>query len=168
MNKLFICLFAILLLIGATSNASSKNRIGTYDSRIIAIWYFNSPEFQKEMTDMRESFKKAKETNDTVTIKMLEQKGPLTQRILHDKGFGRGSVAEIIEKKKDELMSLAKSENLIAIVSKWELNYSTSDVEVVDVTIKLLETLKATDKVIKMYDEMKAQEPLKDAFFLED
>lgn len=111
MNKLFICLFATLLLIGATSEASSKNRIGIYDSRIIAIWNFNNPEFQKEMSDMRAAFMKAKETNDTATVKKLEQKGPLTQRILHDKGFGRGSVAEIIEKRKEELKSVAKSEN---------------------------------------------------------
>jgi hypothetical protein len=168
MNKFFICLFATLLLIGATSNAKSKNRIGTYDSRIIAIWNFSSPEFQKEMTEMRTAFIKAKESNDTATVKILEQKGPLTQRILHDKGFGRGSVAEIIEKKQEELKLLAKSENLIAIVSKWELNYSNPDIEVVDVTVKLLEALNATDKIIKMYDEMKTQEPLKNAFFLED
>ena len=168
MNKGFICIILSFLLIGAISSSSAKDRIGTFDSRIIFMWYFNTPEFQKELKDMRAGYDKAKEKNDTGAIKEFETKGPLTQRVMHDKVFGRGTVAEYLEPQKEILAQIAKSEKLIAIVSKWELNYSSDDVELVDITMKLLEALKAPDNVKKMYDEMKNQQPIKDAIYIND
>jgi hypothetical protein len=50
----------------------------------------------------------------------------------------------------------------------WELNYSSPDFELIDVTIKLLELLKAPEKFIKMHDEFMKQRPVEDAFFIED
>jgi hypothetical protein len=118
------------------------------------------------MNELMMSFKNAKETNDTNKLKQLEQKGQLLQRIAHDKGFGRGSVAEILEKKKIQLDILAKSENLIAIVSKWELNYSDPNIEVVDITLKMLDLLNAPEKIKKMYEEFKAIPPVENAMFM--
>ncbi len=161
-----LLIFALMLsVIGST--AHSKQKIGVYDSRIVAIWYYNSPEFRDSFSKMMQDFKKAKEDKDTAKIKELEGRGPLLQRVLHDKGFGRGSVASIMEKRKTEIDSMAKAEKLTALVSMWELNYLAKDVEKVDVTLKLLKALKAGDNIIKMYDEMKGQPPVEDAFFMD-
>ncbi|MCL5992494.1 MAG: hypothetical protein M1419_10415 [Bacteroidetes bacterium] len=164
---LFIMLIASLMLTSELI-AKGKQRIGVYDSRVIAICWFQSNEGQKDMMSLREEYNTAQAKGDTVTAKKLSEKGQLTQRILHDKGFGRGSVAEIIEKKLNELKELAKKEKLMAICSKWELNFSSPDVELVDITMNVLDMFKASDKVKKMVEEMKGIEPIKDAFFLED
>ncbi len=170
MKRLTIVFTCAILLISGFSKAYSKQRIGVYDSRIIAIWYFQGGdgEFTKIMKEFMASMKKAQDNKDTIEVKKLSEKAQISQRIAHDKGFGRGSVAEIVQNKQEEFRSLAKNENLIAIVSKWEVNYSTQDVELVDVTLKLLELFKANDNIKKMIDEMKSIEPIKDAFFIED
>ena len=167
MKKNILLTALAFIILSASAVTAEKLRIGVYDSRMIAVWHFNSSEYQKEMQDMRTSYDKAKQDKDYDKIKELEEKGPLTQRILHDKGFGRGSTATIIEKKRDELETLVKNENLVAVVSKWELNYSNPDIEIVDVTLNLLGILKAPEHLIKMYDEMKKQPPVEDAFFLD-
>jgi hypothetical protein len=159
-------LLIIVLIISTISITYSKTRIGVYDSRCIAIWYFNTEEFAGKMKDLMASLKVAKEKKDTTQIKDIEEKGPLMQRIAHDKGFGRGSVAEILEKRKTELAELAKNEKISAIVSQWEVNFSSSDIELVDVTLKLLELLEAPDKIKQYYEDMKSQEPMKDAFLI--
>lgn len=163
-GKMILLLFA--LIISAISIVNAQTRIGVYDSRCIAIWYFNSGEFSGKMKDLMASLKLAKEKNDTIQVKSIEEKGQLMQRIAHDKGFGRGSVAEILENRKSELAELAKNEKLSAIVSKWEVNFSSSEIELVDVTLKLLELLKAPDQIKKYYQDMKSQEPIKDAFLM--
>lgn len=170
MSRLTLVLAFAILLISGFSELSAKQRIGVYDSRVIAIWYYQGGdgEFSKIMQDFTSSIKKAQESKDSVLIKKLSEKAQLSQRIMHDKGFGRGSIAEIIQTKTEELKSLAKSENLLAIVSKWELNYSGSEIEVVDITAKLLDLLKANDNIKKMLNEMKSVEPVKDAFFIND
>ncbi|MBI5325724.1 MAG: hypothetical protein HZB41_10730 [Ignavibacteriae bacterium] len=168
MKKVLLIMFITTLMLTSELIAKGKQRIGVYDSRVIAICWFQSEEGQKNMKSLMDEFKTAKSKGDTVQAKKLEEKGQLTQRILHDKGFGRGSVAEIIENKLNELKELAKKEKLMAICSKWELNFSSPDVEVVDITMNVLDMFNATDKVKKMVEEMKGIEPIKDAFFLED
>jgi hypothetical protein len=159
--------FAIIILI-ATITANAKEKIGVFDSRAVAIWNFNTDEFRKEMKDVSTKYEEAKKKKDTAEMKRFETRMPLMQRVLHDKGFGRGSVAEILEKNQAKLKTLAKSEKLIAIVSKWELLFTEDNYEVVDITVPLLKALGANDNTIKMYDEMKKQEPIKDAFYIED
>ena len=166
MNKLMLFVLIAVLCLSAINVTVAKDKIGVYDSRMIAVWYFNTPEYQKSIKDMRDSAAAAKKNNDTEKIKYYDEIGILTQRVLHDKGFGRGSVAEILEKKKAELAELAKNEKLIAIVSKWEVNYSSTDVELVDVTLKLLELLKAPENIKNFYDSMKVQPPVENAFFM--
>jgi hypothetical protein len=155
-------------MISSISQAVEKKRVGVYDSRCIAIWYYNSNEFNTKIKDLMDSLHKLKESKDTVHAKKLEEKGQLMQRIAHDKGFGRGSVAEILENKKDEIKSIASQENLLLIVSKWEVNYSDPEVEIVDVTLKLLDMLKAPESMKKQYEQMKSVKPIEDAFFIED
>lgn len=168
MKKILLIMLVATLLLSSELIAKGKQRIGVYDSRAIAICWFQSEDGQKGMKSMMEEYKAAKAKGDTVQAKKLEEKGQLMQRIAHDKGFGRGSVAEYFENKLSEFKELAKKEKLMAICSKWELNFSSPDVETVDITMNVLDMFKATDKVKKMVEEMKGIEPIKDAFFLED
>ena len=166
--KIKILLAAIILIIVSSGLSEAKQKIGVFDSRFIAIYNFRSESFQKEMKDMFAGYKMAKDNKDTAEMKKFEEKGPLLQRILHDKGFGRGSVAEILEKKSDELKALAKKEKLSAIVSKWELLYSGDDVEIVDITLLILkEIYKVPNDIKKMYDEGKDMKPIENAFILD-
>ena len=168
MKKSLLLILTGLIIISATAYTQSKMRIGVFDSRIIAVNYYQSGEFTKEIESMMKDFQEAKKTGDSTKVKKLEEMGQLKQRIAHDKGFGRGSVAEILEKYSGKIKELAQKEKLNTIISKWELIYSESNCEVIDITLKLLEALNAPEKIKTMYNEFKDVKPTENAFFIED
>ena len=171
MKKCVVILVISLLMFSMSLTSKENIRVGVYDSRAVAILYYQGSEFRTEIKSMHKQLKEAKEKKDSATIKMLEEKGSLMQKIAHDKGFGRGSVIEIIEKYenfKEMAKLLAEKENLSLILSKWELNYSADNVLTVDITEQLLKALGASQKLLKMIDQMKDKPPIKDAFFLKD
>jgi hypothetical protein len=166
-KTLVFCLTAIIFL-SAELIAKDKIRVGVFDSRAVAIWYFRSDENKKVMQDLFAERTEAVKKGDSALVKKINEKGPLLQRIAHDKGFGRGSVAEILEKHSDVIKELGKKEKLSLILSKWEVNYSAGDVELVDITLKLLDILKAPEDVKKMMSEIDKHKPVENAFFIED
>lgn len=168
MKRMILLTLLSIIIISSPGCSKAKMRVGVYDSRAVAIWYFRSDDYMKGITAMREEMKNAKAKGDTMLVKKLNEKGPLMQRIAHDKGFGRGSVAEILEKKADVIKAIAKKDKLSAVVSKWELNYAGSDIEQVDITVELLKALNAKDDIFKMIGEMSKVQPVEDAFFIED
>ena len=159
-------LMVILISVFTISSSFGKQKIGVYDSRLIAIMYANSEEFEAETKEMMEKYQQAVINKDSVTANKLKEDRELLQRLFHDKGFGKGSVAEYLEDKTAVFKALADKLELTAIVSKWELNYYSDDVELIDITIDLLKAMNAKEKVLKMYDSMKANPPMKNAFFL--
>jgi hypothetical protein len=168
MKRYFILTICTFILLSGILLSKEKVRIGVFDSRAVAIWYFRSDANRQEMKKLMEEMKTAKEKKDSVQMKKIEAKGQLLQRIAHDKGFGRGSVAEILENYSKEITAIAETEKLSLIVSKWELNYSNSNVETVDITTSLLKALKAPDDVMKMLDDVNKNKPVENAFFIED
>jgi Skp family chaperone for outer membrane proteins len=168
MKKLAVLAVCTLVLLSSSLLAKDKIRIGIYDSRAVYVGLFQGGEFQPTMKALRDDFNQAKEKGDTIKLKKLEEKGQLMQRIAHDKGFGRGSIADILEKKNLDFKSIAEKEKLSVILSKWEVNFSSPDVELVDITMQLLDLIKANDNVKKMAKEMDQNKPIEDAFFIED
>jgi hypothetical protein len=136
---------ALCVLTGATALAQSqtnKMRIGVYDSRAIAIMYYNSTnstmlEYGKSL---RADYEKAKADKDEKRVKELDAKAKLMQRRLHEQAFSTGTINQLMAKSplKEALPAVARKAGVQAIVSKWELNFQSADVELVDVTDDLV------------------------------
>ena len=165
-----ICLTMISIVLFGTerTNAQTTVRIGTFDSRAVAIVYCNSKYFKSSMEPLMAQMKTAKEKDDKKTIAKCEREGSLRQTMMHEQGFGTGSISGIIETVKDKIAVLAKSENLTAIVSKWELTYNSPDVELIDVTEKIAAFFEPNDRMKEMIKEVLKSEPIKDAYLIED
>ena len=118
----------------AAQSRTNQLRIGVYDSRAVAIAFANSKEFQEALKPVLADYQKAKDEKNDQRMKEIEARMRLQQRRLHEQGFSTGSVAGTMAKVKDELPALAKKAGVQMIVSKWELNYCSPDVETVDVT----------------------------------
>ena len=166
MKKFLILTVTVLMVSSLFLNAKGKIRVGVYDSRAVAICYFRSEVFSKEMKEIMTEHKKAKENKDISKEKEFEEKGQLMQRIAHDKGFGRGSVAEILAEHENGIKKIAKENNLTLIVSKWELNYSGDDIEIVDITLLMMDLFKADENMKKMAKDLQKHDPVKDAFLM--
>lgn len=164
-RRLVGCVSAVALcvLTGATALAQSqtnKLRIGVYDSRAIAIAYGNSAEFQQSVKSSFADYNKAKEEKTDKRMKEIEGQKKLMQRRLHEQAFSTGSVAYIMAKVKDSLPAVAKKAGVLVVVSKWELNYQSPDVEVVEVTDELVALFQPSEKVLGWVKSCKDQKPL--------
>jgi hypothetical protein len=148
-----------------------KIRIGTYDSRAVAIAYFNSPcgkQVMELMGTLQKKKREALEANDTLIIKKLNREGEMRQAIMHEQGFGTGSVKDLLVTIKDKIGLLAKSENLDIIVSKYELTYFGSDSIVIDITEKLTNLFEPNLRFKTILPDLLKNEPVKDAYLDED
>jgi len=151
--------------------AQNNIRLGTYDSRAIAVAYFNSDFASSTMKIMRQlkvDDLTAIEEKDTLKSKKLQREGQLRQAMLHEQGFGTGSVRECMLAIKDKVDELAKQEKLDIIVSKWELNYSIANAEIVDVTEQLASLFQSKMPLEEMLKEMRNQDPIKEAYLIDD
>ena len=168
----FVLAISILLNIPAeVTNAQTVIRIGVFDSRAVAVAYYNSDFsnnyrqiFQSLATQMQE----AKSKDDKEAIAKIEREATLRQAILHEQGFGTGSVINITETVKDSLIKLANEENLSAIVSKWEISFSNNNVELIDITEKIVHFFDPNDQMKDMVKEIMQTEVVKDAYLIED
>ena len=148
--KRYLCIISLFLISALLTHSFSqqpKIRIGVYDSRAVAISYANSKFFKNPFSNLGPRMKVAKERNDTKEIAKIEIEGKMHQAILHDQGFGKGSVNTILENYKEKIDAIAKDEKLDLIVSKWEVMYQGSPLELVDITEKMAGLFEPPDKV---------------------
>jgi len=163
--KWFVVLSMVVLGISYYSNASaqaqaSKLRVGVYDSRAVAVAYGNSTEFKETMKPVEAEYKKAKEAKDEKRVKEIESQMQLKQRRAHEQGFSTGSVAPIMAQVKDRLPDVAKQAGVQLIVSKWELNHQSSDVEIVDVTDRIVALFHVNERGLKWCKEIQNTKPV--------
>jgi Skp family chaperone for outer membrane proteins len=135
-------------------------RIGTFDSRAIALAFWHSEEGEKRIKGIFEEHKKAKDANDEKRVRELEIEGPGLQVRMHQQVFSTGSVTDIIEKIKTKLPPIAKEAGVSLIVPKSQIAYSDASVEYIDVTPQLVKLFNPRDETLKTIEELRKQEPV--------
>ena len=134
-------------------------RVGVYDSRGIAIAYGNSEYMSKILQEKQAALEQAKKDGDTEKVREIEAWGPEHQAKMHLQGFGSAPVHEYLECVKDQIPQVAKAAGVDVIVSKWELDYISSDAETVDVTMELAKLFKPREKTYEWIEQMKTKPP---------
>jgi len=137
-----------------------KIRIGTFDSRCIAIAYGRSGLFMEYINGLRTELKKAKEEGNQERVKELEQLGSNSQVVMHQQGFSTGSVGNIMEKIKDKLPAIAKERAVRLVLSKWEVFHHDGSVELVDITDQLVRLFGPDAQTLKVVEDIKKMEPV--------
>ena len=140
--------------------AATKPRIGVYDSRAVAVAFANSTEFRETIKSAQAEHEKAKAAKDDKQLKAIETTMKLRQKRLHEQGFSTGSVLGIMAQVKDKLPGVARQAGVQAIVSKFELNYQSTEVEVVDVTDALVALFHVSDKGKEWAKGIQAKPPV--------
>jgi len=155
-------LCSILLATGVASGqpANGNLRVGTYDSRAIAVAYAQSKFMRQELATLMQERDRAKAANDEKRVKELEAKGNAWQSQLHQQAFSTASVTALLEKIKPELQALALQAGVSLIVSKWEIVYDGHSVEYVDVTLPLVQKFEASPQVLKIIEQLRQHDPI--------
>jgi len=167
MKKSWFCkdinFFVVLILVnpftGYSQGLLEKTRIGTFDSRCVAIAYGRT-DFLKNISDLRKEHEKAKTEGNEEKVKELEKLGPNLQFIMHQQGFSTGSVINIMEKIKDKLPAIAENNNVKLILSKWELFYHDETTELVDITDQIVNLFNPDEQSRNIVEEIKKMEPV--------
>ena len=116
----------------------------------------------KAVRALQEEFKAAKEAKDKKRMKELDAKGPALQNLMHQQVFGDLSIPNVLRIVSDRLPAVAVNAGVSLLVSKWEIQYSTSEIELVDLTPQLVELFDVDDATARIIDESmkKAVEPV--------
>jgi hypothetical protein len=131
-------------------------RAGTFDSRAIAIAYARSDLRAQYLRSMGEKYEKAKAKKNEKAIKEFEAVG----QIMHQQGFSIASVADILEKVKDDLPKIAQEADVDIIVSKWEVVHKNPSIEIVDVTSHLVKLFNPDGMTLKILEELPKRPPV--------
>jgi len=138
------------------ADAQSKIRLGTYDSRFVALAFYRAENMKRVrdfMGNLSLELQKAREAKDEKKVKELEAKGPAFQNLMHQQVFGNLSIPNVMETIKDRLPAIAKKAGVTLIVSKWEIQYSDPEIEPVDLTLQLVDLFTTDDATRKMIEE---------------
>ena len=140
--------------------SGSMLRIGTFDSRAIAIAYYNSEAHSDYIKNLKAERDKAKEAGDEERVKELNEEGEASQELAHKQGFSTYPVDNILETIKEKIPDIAKKANVDVIVSKWDIVYQRPGVEFIDVTAELVKIINPDEKMLKLLEEIKKQDPV--------
>jgi Skp family chaperone for outer membrane proteins len=154
---------AITAAFTSTANAQAKPptlKIGTFDSRAVALAFWRSEKGMARTTDMRKKYEQAKTDNDTKLMKQLEIEGPGLQVRMHQQVFSTGSVTDIIAKIKTAIPPIAKEAGVSLVVAKTQIAYKDPSVEYVDITAQLVKLFSPSDEVLKIIEQMSKKEPV--------
>jgi hypothetical protein len=153
-------MYAALVAVPSDLRSQSVLRVGTFDSRAIAIAHARSAAFAKDLQQLHAEHKKAKEEkNDKLTAE-LEKKGQMQQKLMHLQAFSLGSVSEILARYPDLLPAVAKEQDVVLIVPQTEMAFRGAAVQVVDVTEALATKLNSDPRIAQMLKEIKDVKPL--------
>jgi hypothetical protein len=146
----------VALTLASRPGAPPKARIGTYDSRAIAIAY--APSKHNPVAEKLKEHAAAEARGDTKRVKELEAWGAEHQRQLHRQGFSRLPVDDLLEPVADRLLEVAKAAGVDAIV--FGCNQHTAEVELVDVTLAIVALYEPSERTLEYVRSAMRTEPI--------
>lgn len=155
-----VTILAVCAMLLALQPAPAKVRIGIFDSRAVAVAYARSAMLAPILKEWKDKYEKAKAEKNEAVIKECEAWGPNYHRLQMLQAYSIASVADILEKVKDQLPKAAQEAGVEILVSKWELAYQNPSMEVVDVTSHLVKIFNPDERTLKILDELSKQPPI--------
>lgn len=138
----------------------SKLRVGTFDSRAVAIAYARSEKFVNYVQGLKAEHAKAKKEGNEKRVKELEAEGPALQELLHKQGFSTWPVDDILAQIKDRIPEIAKKAEVDVIVSKWNIVYQQPGIEFIDVTDLMVIPFNPDEETLKLLKSLHEVEPV--------
>jgi len=138
----------------------AKVRVGAFDSRAVTIAYARSAMFATTTKNWMDRYEKAKAEKNEAVIKECEAWPSNYHQYQMLQSFSLASVADILEKVKDQLPKAAQEAGVDILVSKWELAFQNPSFEIVDVTSYLVKIFKPDEQTLKIIEGLSKQAPI--------
>jgi hypothetical protein len=143
------------------TNASAQ-RIGIYDSRVVAYAHFWTPQNQQQLNEKMKAARAAKASSDTAQFQKLTKELADEQQRIHREVFSIAPADEAMAALQPRLADIQKLASVSALVSKWDKQAlgSHKTAQQVDVTDLLVREFKLEPRQIKTIEEIKKQKPV--------
>ena len=155
------------------TTTGSKVRVGTFDSRCLAMAYYASEMFKSRLRWLEAEYEKAKAAGDKKRVDEMEAKSasgfwpdtgwpqhPAQGAMIHKQGFSTWPVDNILERIKGRIPEVAKKADVDVIISKWDMAYQLPGVELVDVTPLLVNLIVEDEKARKNALKVREMRPI--------
>jgi hypothetical protein len=144
----------------ALQPAPTKIRVGTYDSRIVALAYHRSALVAPSRQSLMDKMEKAKAEKNEKLMQELEAEVVTDHYYDMLQVFCQLPIGDILEKVKDKLPQVAQEAGVVMIVSQWEVMHKTPSVEIVDITSSLAKLFNPDEQTLKFIEGTKQQLPI--------
>lgn len=150
---------------GVGKTADAGVRVGTYDSRSVAIAWVGTESFKGWMAELREDHAAAVAAGDTQRAETLAAEGEERQEQLHRQGFGTAPVDTILAGIEEKLEKIKTDAGVVALVSRWdkEALAEYENATQVDLTEAVVDALGPTQKQRESALSIRTQDPISDA-----
>jgi hypothetical protein len=158
----FRLLLVAITLTFAASRSSAADRIGVYDSRIVAYAAFHTPEHQNALNATISALHAAKAAGNEAEIARLDKVLADEQTRSHRQVFSTDPIPDVLAQIQDRLPAIQKQAGAVALVSKWDKSALRQyrKANQIDVTDRLAAEFKPGEKQLKVIEELKRAKPV--------
>ena len=141
-----------LAISGIAPMAAQTVKVGTFHKASIVVAYYRSPMWADLLKPKMAELAEAKKANDNKKAAELENWGKTHQETAHQQLTGEAPITNILESLQTAFPEIARTAHVELIVA--DVLYASSAVEIVDVTDRLLDWLKADETTRKIVAEI--------------
>jgi hypothetical protein len=143
-----------------------KVRIGTYDSRAVAVAYARSAACAESLKALQARLDQAVAKDEKGAKQRIARAADRRQWLAHRQAFGRASVDDAMGALKDNLAEVARQARVEAIV--YEPDFASEQVELVDLTAEIVALFEPDERTRKMAMSVKDAQRVHIDFDFED
>jgi len=153
---------AVLAACSPGAAVAAAERVGVYDSRIVAYACFNTPENRAATRARVAEAKAAQARGDTARFRTLEQEIKAEQKRLHLQVFSTAPVPDALAQLGAHVEVVWREAGVTRLESKWDHDAlrSVPAADRVDVTDALVRDLPLNDKQRQTMRELATKKPL--------
>jgi hypothetical protein len=146
----------------AAETKAAAERIGIYDSRVVAYARFWTEAHQRELNEKAKASKDAKAAGQTVRYEELSAALKKEQERIHRQVFSTAPIDDVLAEIKDQLPEIQKEAGVSKLVSKWDeaTLKQHRKAERVDVTDLLVREFRPGEKQLKVMADLKRKKPV--------
>lgn len=139
-----------------------RERIGVYDSRVVAYAYFTSDAHMRDLNARIKAAKDAKAGVETAQSRQMATDLKSEQKHIHMQVFSTAPIDDVLASLQSHLPEIERTAGVSKLVSKWDdaTLEQVSAAEKVDVTDVLAAEFKPGEKESKMIESIKRAKPV--------
>lgn len=161
-RPLLLAGLAAAVALAGVRSAPAAERVGVYDSRVVAYAHFLRPEHQARLRSLAAEGREAKVANDRGRLRAVERELQAHQRVVHLQVFSTAPCPEALAALGDRVGAVRSEAGVTRLASRWDEDAlrGVAAADRVDVTEALVRDLPLTEKQRREVLEIMSAKPL--------